>query len=1149
MSPVEKYLERLVEIRSSGDATDETSYYSALDNLLNEVGKDLKPRVRCILQLRNRGAGHPDGGLYSPDQFQKGDGEPIAGQKPARGAIEIKPTRDDAFVTAAGEQVTRYWRNYGQVLVTNYRDFVLVERDRDGKPVSTESFRFGSSERDFWLLAAHAKKTARALGEQFIEFLKRVMLASAPLSDPFDVAWFLASYARDARARIEVKKSLPAMAGIRKALELALGLEFRGARGEHFFRSSLIQTIFYGIFSAWVLWSREEGQDSRKVFQWRMAGWKLRVPMISALFHQVAAMNRLEGLDLIQVLDWTESRLNNVARTEFFRKFQHEHAVQYFYEPFLEAFDPELRKQLGVWYTPKEVIRYMVSRTDTVLREELEIEDGLADPRVYVLDPACGTGAFLVEVLNFIKESLERKGSDDLLGQELKEVASKRIFGFEILPAPFVISHLQIGMFLERVNAPWDEQQNERARVYLTNSLTGWLPPEKPKDQIPIPEMEQEREEADNVKQKAPILVVIGNPPYDGFAEVGMDEEQKLIAPYRKTRRTLKPQGQGLNNLFVRFFRIAERKIVEPALVDGAVASGTGIVCLITNYRWLDGLSHPGMRERFLDEFDHIWIDNLNGDAFRTGKVTPDGKPDPSIFSTEYNREGIQNGTDIAMLARRVEHRPTTSIEYREFWGARKKQELLEALESPNAFPYRSYEPRANDGFVFMPRSVSSGYLSWPNLTNLFPNSVPGVKTSRDSFLIDIDKERLQARIEEYFDPKISHEEIRKRYPAIMTPSSTYTPEKARDYLRHRSEQRGKVLRYCYRPFDYRYIYWDPDASLLDRERPEFVEQLDPKNFFLEARQKESISHFARGYVASALADNFGNGLSSFFPLLIRSSEKQTSFIITPDHLRANISENAADYIRDMKGKDTQSELIFFHAVAVINSPAYRGEQDEALKQDWPRIPLPASWEALSRSAELGRQIVDLFDVEHQLKGVTAGTVRDELKIIGSTKLREGKTFAPEDYNVTADWGRPQDEIVMPGKGKMLHRPYVREELSAIESGVHKIGLNGAEALRALGENTVDVYLNERAFWSNIPINVWEYTTGGYQVLKKWLSYRERRILGRSLRLQELHYVRDMARRIAAICLLQSPLDANYAAVKADIYPWPAPALGVKENG
>ena len=206
----------------------ETSYYPALSNLLNEVGKHLKPRVRCVINLANRGAGLPDGGLFTGDQFQKGsDAEPLPGQKPARGVIEVKSTKDDAWVTADGEQVSRYWGSYRQVLVTNYRDFVLVGQDAEGNPAKLQPFRLADSEKAFWAAAQHPRSFAERIGARFEEYLQRVMRHAAPLATPEDVAWFLASYARDARARIELAAH-PALATVRTALEEALGPEIRG---------------------------------------------------------------------------------------------------------------------------------------------------------------------------------------------------------------------------------------------------------------------------------------------------------------------------------------------------------------------------------------------------------------------------------------------------------------------------------------------------------------------------------------------------------------------------------------------------------------------------------------------------------------------------------------------------------------------------------------------------------------------------------------------------------------------------------------------------------------------------------------------------------------------------------------------------------
>ena len=240
-------------------------------------------------------------------------------------------------------------------------------------------------------------------------------------------------------------------------------------------------------------------------FSWREAVWHLRAPVLRALFQQLSEPGRLQPLGLVEVLDWTAAALDRVDREAFFSRFNEGEAVPYFYEPFLEAFDPALRKQLGVWYTPVEVVRYMVARVDRALKDDLDIPDGLAAENVYVLDPCCGTGAYLAEVLRRIAANLGGRGLGALAGARVRQAATERVFGFEIMPAPFVVAHLQVGLTMQDLDAPLDDDGAERAGIYLTNALTGWEP--RTTRPLPFPELEEERDRAERVKQETPILV------------------------------------------------------------------------------------------------------------------------------------------------------------------------------------------------------------------------------------------------------------------------------------------------------------------------------------------------------------------------------------------------------------------------------------------------------------------------------------------------------------------------------------------------------------------------------------------------------------------------------------------------------------------
>jgi N-6 DNA methylase len=838
MNTLENYLRDLRVIRSSGQAVDETSYYGPLAQLLNEVGKTLKPKVTCVINIKNRGAGIPDGGLFTADQLQKTPlDEVFHGQLPARGCIEVKGTGEKLNTLIKGKQVKKYLEKYRQVLVTNYRDFALVGPDESNNPVTLEAYSLTQTETEFWTTGTH--KIAETHNVRFNEYLKRVMLHAAPLVSPEDVAWFLASYARDAKARIEGVE-LPALNTVRAALEEALGLKFEGEEGEHFFRSTLIQTLFYGIFSAWVLWSRHHPPTDRTAkFNWHEAAWSLHVPMIRGLYEQIASPGKLKPLGLVEVLDWTSIALNRVDRAAFFSSFEEGHAIQYFYEPFLEEFDPELRKQLGVWYTPIEIVKYMVARVDTVLREELGLPDGLADQNVVVLDPCCGTGTYLVEVLRQIGVTLKEKGEDALLAHDLKRAAKERVFGFEILPAPFVVAHLQLGVLLQNLGSPLSEDTDERVGVYLTNALTGWEPPtEEAKARLQqiafsFAELKEEHDAAERVKRDTPILVILGNPPYNAFAGTSPEEEQGLVDLYKEGLVSeWSIRKFNLDDLYVRFFRLAERRIAE--------GSGKGVVCFISNFSYLGDPSFVVMRQRFMSEFDSMWFDSLNGDSRETGKLTPEGKTDPSVFSTQYNREGIRVGTAIGLMVRKEKRDPQPIVRFRQFWGVTKRADLVTSLNAENINVH--YEQvkieKIPCRFSFRPVEVSTSYKEWPRIVDLCEEDpISGLQEMRKGALMSTQKSVLEERMSKYYDPNVEWETMKALKTGLTENGGRFDARVARLKLQQAETfDVGRILPYALYPFDLRWCYHSTVRPLWNEPRPALATQCWPGNTFIVTR-------------------------------------------------------------------------------------------------------------------------------------------------------------------------------------------------------------------------------------------------------------------------------------------------------------------------
>ena len=1133
---VETYLSDLRRIRASGGATAEVSSYGPLENLLNAIGDGLRPKVFCVGQLKDQGAGHPDFGLYASRGRTRG-GRTKAGELPEHGVVEVKPPEDDAWLTAEGGQVSRYWARYRLVLVTNYRDFVLVGEDADGNAARLETFRLAADAEDFERQLEKPRAFAGRIGVGLGEYLRRVLAHRARLAEPRDLAELLASHARDALARVEAAegergegrgvreasgegaRAASPLATVRAALEEALGVQFKGERGARFFRSTLVQTLFYGVFSAWVLWARQTPVPTG-AFDWRTAVWHLRAPVLRALFQQLSDPGRLQPLGLVEVLDWTAAALNRVDREAFFARFNEGQAVTYFYEPFLQAFDPALRKQLGVWYTPPAVVRYMVARVDRALKDDLGIAEGLAAENVYVLDPCCGTGAYLAETLRRIAENLQGQGLGALTGARVKQAATERVFGFEIMPAPFVVAHLQVGLTMQDLDAPLADDGAERTGIFLTNALTGWEPhAQKP---LPFPELEEERDRADQVKRDRPILVILGNPPYNGFPGVAVDEERALTDAYRGVRQVRRPEGRGLNDLYVRFFRMAERRIAD--------RTGQGVVCFISNYSWLDGLSFTGMRERYLSCFDAVRIDSLNGDKFRTGKVAPDGSPDPSIFSTSDDPVGIQVGTAIATLVRKAEHSPARSVQFRHLWGQTKLDRLTDTAEAETDALYDTVEPLLPLGLPFATMDVSPEWFDWPSLPELFPRRFHGVLTNRDAFLVDIDLDRLKTRVVEYFDAVLSHDEISRRYPRVMQDTGRFDALAARDALLRRGGPHDEgFVRFTYRPFDTRWLYWEAETKLLDEKRADYKPHVFTGNLWLTAARhlRQGATEPQAAFTGHLGSHHLIERGSNLFPAWLREDTLGTDM---SGARHPNLSPNAARYLERL---NLTVEDLFHHVLAVLHNPTYRQANAGALRMEWPRISLP-HWSELSgrsgtgeadvaakideASATLadsvarGRELAALLDPEITVSGVTAGQLRPEIAAIAVPATTHGRNMFGDDFGLTAGWGHfGSGQAVMPGQGHAVERAFTGSERSALGAAVD-----------TLGETTYDIHLNDNAYWRNVPANVWNYRLGGYQVLKKWLSYRERKVLGRALKVEEVGYFSEVARRVGAILSVTS---------------------------
>lgn len=407
-----------------------------------------------------------------------------------------------------------------------------------------------------------------------------------------------------------------------------------------------------------------------------------------------------------------------------------------------------------------------------------------------------------------------------------------------------------------------------------------------------------------------------------------------------------------------------------------------------------------------------------------------------------------------------------------------------------------------------------------------------------------------------FYDGSVDWAQLASEGGGLTKVAGNFEPQASRRRaLRAEGFDPARLRRYAVFPFDVCWCYWTELSPLWNRPRPALVAQAWAGNRFIIARPSaRRPDEGVPVYATAALPDHHlldPNVVAIPFrlrqlPAADTGPAEQATLPLLEETPRANLSPAARRYLDalGMEGCDLDAGIAaapWLHALAVILSPRYLAENADGVRRGYPRVPLPAAADALRASADLGAEVAALMDTEVVVPGVTA-TPREELRLVGVLAVLGGEAIEPARHlAVRAGWGRRAgDGPVMPGHGTLVERGYSDEESQAIEAGAARLGIEPREALALLGGSTFDVYLNELVYWRNIPANVWRYTVGGYQVLKKWLSYREDGVLGRPLTRDEAREVTATSRRIAALLLLQPRLDRNYDDAVAAPYEWRA---------
>ena len=988
----DRYLERIDQTRSNPDATPELSLHPHLKTFLEEIAAEHFERSDITFTLEPKNIDQ----IGRPDIIAKDGLLPLGYIEAERYGRDL-----DRLTGHAREQNERFKQNLDNFILTNFVDFELW---RDGQ----------------------LRATARIQDEtDNLETLLELFLNAGhvQIASPEALARYLARRTRELQTQIattltdENSNTYGMFTAFKETLLPTL------TRDD--FADMYAQTLTYGLFAA-----RCTLPNATNFSRHTAASVLPRSnPFLKQLFFQVASPNLEENVTYI--LDDITTLLRNVPiemlRTSFAPRNHLEDPVIHFYETFLKEYNPRLRFDRGVFYTPPQVISYIVKSVDSLLKTELNRPDGLADDDTLILDPATGTGGFLLSVLDHIREFVTANYGIGDWNQYINDQLVKRIFGFELLVAPYTIAHLKLSLFLQAQG--W--RADERLAIYLTNTL------EQPDEmQAPLPFaafISDEANAALSVKRDEPILAIIGNPPYQresaNPSRVGrkLTFIGQLIEDYKYVDETLikgKDQKRPLQSDYVKFIRWAQWRIDK---------NGEGVIGYIVNNGFLDGQVFRGMRQHLTDSFNVIYLLNLHG-SIRRQEAVPADEKDENVFD-------ISQGVCILLCVKERDNTAPAKVFYADMWGSREEKynSLLETdVQSTQWTELHPTSPL----YLFVPQVTEhiGEYEHGWDISEIFDKGSTGIFTSRDKVTIQHSEEKINQVANDFI--KLSEAEVREKYN--LKDSKNWEVRVAQSDIRSNPNINAHIVPIRYRPFDTRFTYYTGKSKGFHTHPAPVISPhlLGKENVALCVCRviKSPIWQYAlvtdkiteKCYISNRTSES-----GYVFPLYLYPDseglalETERSLNFKPAFLTALSETLGLPQIPPSKlPEGIAPEEILGYIYAVLYSPTYRERYYEFLKYDFPRIPLPQDIDHFRKLAALGQSLISW----HLLKDV---------------KIPRRHRFE--------------------GKG---------------DGVVSKVRYEDG-----------NVWINATEYFTDVPVAVWKYEIGAYQVCEKWLKDRKEKRL------------------------------------------------------
>jgi len=1057
------------------DTATERSYYPLMCAFFEEYAKS------NALRLRNPQATPEE----TSTQYEHRIGFPditIRNGNDLIGWIEVKIPQENLNAEKFQEQFSRYKESLENIIFTNLREWQLWQWE-EGEAKKTADTTFNLTDIN------------NASSGEFESFLIKFFEGRAyQTRTPKQLALALAKKTRLLSQQVEEaldkSKEDSDLQKLKETFEKTLIQDI----SEHQFANMVAETMAYSLFLAALEHSRRDGAELTLTNA--IDYLPTNVPILADLYGLVKKV----ASTIPTIYEATRLLVDQLNASEIERIHQKlvehkpgEDPVIQFYEPFLKEYDPKEREARGVYYTPKPIVDYIVKSVDWILRNKFNKAKGLAEESVYLLDPATGTGTFLMSAIQEIHGNIKKESSslgDEMVAREFNRIVLshilKHFYGFELLIAPYAIAHLKLTLEVERLGFDFTntkddaDKDNDRFKVYLANTLDD--PNKPPAKLFGFDSIPQESESAREVKKNVPILAIVGNPPYSNFGRMNRGEWiLNLLKDYKKG---LKERKINIDDDFIKFIRFAQWKLEQ---------TGQGIFAMITSNTFIDGITHRQMRRSLMDTFDEIYIYNLHGNS-RKGEIAPDGGKDENVFN-------IQQGVSINIFVKFPEKQKETIVKYCDLWGLREHKFatlLDENFEKTNWLTISPKEP--NWFFVGKDTAVDEEYERYKKITEIFPHYNSGIQTGRDDVAIQFEAHTLNTILSDFRTKRV--EELKSQYE--LADSSGWKTEWAK---RDAVESRGEIVKILYRPFDERFTYFGgKSGGFVKRPRAETMKlMLSPNLGLVTCRNQEfdRVALVTKSFIDLRTYSNPGSiGTDYLLPLYLYPEKGESLFVgavgSIPAARQPNISLTIGREIAEKidrvyypvaeyqtKNGDVRltPEDIFYYAYAIFHSPTYRSRYAEQLKIDFPRLPLTGDKKLFAQLVRFGNELVNLH-------------------LLGENPFDNSKTIFDEPEK----WG------IKIGGEKSANTP---------DWQVADVRYN---------EKDKGVYVNKGQYFEGVEKEVWEFMIGGYQVCEKWL--KDRKKAERSLSTDDLkHYMKIVVALRETIRLMA---DIDYT-----IHKWP----------